>query len=116
MKAARVLLLGLVAVLPGCGGDGGGGASVCANPVEAETVVLSDFAFRPDCLRASEGAQISLRNTGEAPHTFTIDGTTVDVDLPAGTSTDASLSGVEPGRYTVTCTLHPQMEATITVG
>lgn len=110
-----MLFIGLAVLLAGCGGDTGG-ADVCANPVEAETVVLSDFAFRPDCLRAAEGAQISLRNTGEAPHTFTIDGTTVDVDLPAGTSTDASLSGVEPGRYTVTCTLHPQMEATITVG
>jgi plastocyanin len=116
MRRARVLLVGLVAALPACGGDGGGTADVCANPVEAETVVLSDFAFRPDCLRAAEGAQISLRNTGQAPHTFTIEGTTVDFNLPAGTSTDAALSGVDPGRYTVTCTFHPQMEATITVG
>ena len=115
MTKARALLLGGALLLAGCGGDGGG-AGVCANPVEAETVVLSDFAFRPDCLQAEEGAQISLRNTGEAPHTFTIEGTTVDFNLPAGTSTDASLSGVEPGRYTVACTLHPQMEATITVG
>jgi plastocyanin len=115
METTRVLLLGIVVLLAGCGGDGGG-AGVCANPVEAETVVLSDFAFRPDCLSAAEGAQLSLRNTGDAPHTFTIDGTTVDFNLPAGTSTDASLSGVDPGRYTVTCTFHPQMEATITVG
>jgi plastocyanin len=115
MSRLRVLLLGLVALLPACGGDGGG-ASVCATPIEAGTVVLSDFAYRPDCLRAPEGAQIRLRNTGEAPHTFTIDGTFVDVNLPAGTSSDASLSGVEPGRYTVTCTFHPQMEATLTVG
>jgi plastocyanin len=116
MRTTRVLLLGIVVLLASCGGDGGGGDGVCANPVEAETVVLSDFAFRPDCLRAAEGAQISLRNTGEAPHTFTIAGTTVDLNLPAGTSTDANLSGVEPGRYTVTCTFHPQMEATLTVG
>jgi plastocyanin len=116
MSRARVLLLGLAALLPACGGGGGGGASVCATPIEAQTVVLSDFAYRPDCLRASEGAQIRLRNTGEAPHTFTIEGTIVDANLPAGTSTDVSLAGVEPGRYTVTCTFHPQMEATLTVG
>jgi plastocyanin len=114
MKIACVLCVGLVALLAGCGGDGGG-PDVCANPVDAEAVVLSDFAFRPDCLRAAEGAQLSLRNAGQAPHTFTIEGTTVDFNLPAGTSTDASLSGVDPGRYTVTCTFHPQMEATITV-
>jgi plastocyanin len=115
MRCARVLLLGLVALMPGCGG-GGGAPDVCANPVEADRVVLADFSYRPDCLRAAEGAQIALRNTGQAPHTFTIEGTTVDLNLPAGTSTDASLSGVEPGRYTVTCTFHPQMEATLTVG
>jgi plastocyanin len=115
MRRARVLLLGLVVVLPACGSDRGT-PSVCANPVEAERVVLADFEFRPDCLRAAEGAQIALRNTGEAPHTFTIEGTTVDFNLPAGTSTDASLSGVDPGRYTVTCTFHPQMEATLTIG
>jgi plastocyanin len=115
MRRVCVLLVGLVAVLPACGG-GGGAPGVCANPVEAETVVLADFSFRPACLRAAEGAQISLRNTGEAPHTFTIEGTPVDFNLPAGTSTDASLSGVEAGRYTVTCTFHPQMEATLTVG
>ena len=114
MSRLRVLLLGLVALLPACGG-GGGGASVCATPIEAGTVVLADFAYRPDCLRASEERD-QARNTGEAPHTFTVEGTIVDVNLPAGTSSDASLSGVEPGRYTVTCTFHPQMEATLTVG
>lgn len=115
MRIVVPFLLALLALLPACDGEGGGSTSVCAKPVEAETVVLADFAFRPDCLRVAEGAQIALRNTGDAPHTFTIQGTTVDVNLPAGTSTAASLSGVEPGRYTVTCTLHPQMEATLTV-
>jgi plastocyanin len=40
----------------------------------------------------------------------------VDFDVDAGTSVEASLSGVEPGTYAVTCTLHPQMVATLTVG
>ena len=115
MTRARVLLLGLVA-LPACGGGGGGAPAVCANPVEAERVVLEDFEFRPDCLQVAEGAQISLRNTGAAPHTFTVEGTTVDANLPPGTSTDVGLSGVEPGRYAVTCTFHPEMEATLVIG
>ena len=115
MSRLRVLLLGLVALLPACGG-GGGGASVCATPIEAGTVVLSGLRVPPGLPASVRGAQIGLRNTGEAPHTFTVEGTIVDVNLPAGTSSDASLSGVEPGRYTVTCTFHPQMEATLTVG
>ena len=116
MKIVAPLLLALFVLLPACGDSGGGSPTVCVTPVEAETVVLSDFAFRPNCLQAPDGGQIELRNTGDAPHTFTIEGTTVDVNVPAGTSTAAGLSGVEPGRYTVTCTFHPQMEATLTVG
>lgn len=116
MTRARVLVVGLLALLAACGGDGGGTPGACGNPAEAERVVLEDFAFRPDCLRAAEGAQISLRNTGAAPHTFTVEGTTVDANLPPGTSTDVGLSGVEPGRYAVTCTFHPEMEATLVIG
>ena len=116
MRIVVPFLLALLALLPACDGEGGGSTGVCAKAVEAETVVLADFAFRPDCLRVAEGAQIALRNTGDAPHTFTIEGTVVDYNVPAGTATDASMSGVDPGRYTVTCTYHPQMEATLTIG
>jgi plastocyanin len=98
----------------GCSSDGGAPAA-CAKLVEADTVVVADFAFRPDCLQASQGARIALRNTGDAPHTFTVEDTTVDISLPAGSRADASLLGVEPGRYAVTCTFHPEMRATLIV-
>lgn len=88
----------------------------CTDPISATTVELADFTFRPDCLSAEAGATITLDNTGDAPHTFTVEGTDVDVDLDAGASAEATLSGVEPGTYAVTCTFHPQMEATLTVG
>jgi plastocyanin len=114
MRRVRLFLVGAIALLGACD-SGGGTPAACANPAEVETVVLADFAFRPDCLRVPSGAQIMLRNTGDAPHTFTVEGTTVDLNLPAGTTTDASLLGVDPGRYAVTCTLHPQMEATLIV-
>jgi plastocyanin len=102
-------------LLAACGDGGAAKPPACASPVDAGTVRLADFAFRPDCLTAPEGSTIRLENTGQAPHTFTVEGTTVDLDLAAGETTEASLTGVDQGRYAVTCTYHPQMTATLSV-
>jgi plastocyanin len=59
---------------------------------------------------------VELENVGEAPHTFTVDGTDVDFVLASGESVAATIAGVERGRYAVTCTYHPQMTARLTVG
>ncbi len=114
MHVGRVLAILLL--LTACGGAGAEAPEGSPDPVPPPTVELADFAFRPDCLSAEAGATITLDNTGDAPHTFTVTGTDVDFDLDAGVSIEARLSGVEPGSYTVTCTYHPQMEATLTVG
>jgi plastocyanin len=112
-KGTIALALAVALLLPACGGEAE--PEACTDPVAATTVELADFAFRPDCLSAAPGATISLENSGEAPHTFTVEGTDVDLDLDAGAASQASLSGIEPGRYAVTCTYHPQMTATLTV-
>jgi plastocyanin len=114
VKIGRVAVITALVLLAACGGDEAPPAS-CSDPVDATTVELSDFAFRPNCLSADAGATITLENTGDAPHTFTVEGTDVDVEVDPGSSAEASLSGAEPGTYAVTCTLHPQMEATLTV-
>ena len=114
MKIGRVAVIAAFLLLPACGGDETPPAA-CSDPVDATTVELSDFAFRPNCLSADAGATITLENTGDAPHTFTVEGTDVDVEVDPGSSAEASLSGAESGTYAVTCTLHPQMEATLTV-
>ena len=111
-----IALAAALLFLTACGGDEEPPPEGCTDPVAATTVELADFVFRPDCLSADAGATITLENTGDALHTFTVEGTDVDVDVDAGTSTEATLSRVEPGTYAVTCTLHPQMEATLTVG
>jgi plastocyanin len=108
-------VLALLLLLAACGGDGAEPPEGCTDPVAATTIELADFAFRPDCLSADAGATITLENTGEAPHTFTVTGTDVDFDVDAGTAIEARLAGLEAGTYAVTCTLHPQMEATLTV-
>ncbi len=84
----------------------------CTNRVDATTVVMDDFSYRPSCPAVAEGATVSLDNQGAAPHTFTLEGTAIDVDIAAGERGIADLTGVAPGEYTVTCTYHPQMVAT----
>jgi plastocyanin len=115
MVIVRSLLLApVMLLLVACQGDESP-PKACTDPVASTTVELADFVFRPDCLSVDAGT-ITLENTGDALHTFTVTGTDVDLDVDAGTSVEASLSGVEPGTYAVTCTLHPQMVATLTVG
>jgi plastocyanin len=114
METGRVAVIAALVLLPACGGDETPPEG-CSDPVDATTVELSDFAFRPNCLSADAGATITLENTGDAPHTFTVEGTDVDVEVDPGSSAEARLAGADPGTYAVTCTLHPQMEATLTV-
>jgi len=115
MKIVAPLLITLTLLLPACDGDSAS-PEQCTDPTPATSVELADFAFRPDCLAVDPEATISLENTGDAPHTFTVDGTDLDVNVDAGGSDDLRFDGVDPGTYAVTCTYHPQMTATITVG
>jgi plastocyanin len=115
MTRGRNLALAAWLVLAACGGDEARPPEACTDPIPVTTVALADFVFRPDCLSAAAGATITLENTGDALHTFTVEGTDVDFEVDAGDSIEAKLSGVEPGTYAVTCTLHPQMNATLTI-
>jgi plastocyanin len=114
MRTARVALLTLITLLPACQGEDAT-TEPCADPVAATTVELADFAFRPDCVSVDAASTIGLENTGDAPHTFTVADTDLDVKLDPGTSDEISFGTVDPGTYPVTCTFHPQMEATVTV-
>ena len=107
-------LLALVTLLPACQGTDAT-TEPCADPVAATTVELADFAFRPDCISVDADSSLSLENTGDAPHTFTVADTDLDVKLDPGTSDEISFGNVDPGSYAVTCTFHQQMEATVTV-
>ena len=64
----------------------------------------------------STSVEMDDYSVGAAPHTFTVEGTEVSVDVAAGAQGSAYLSGVAAGTYTVLCTYHPQMKATIEVG
>ena len=101
------------------GATGGTGAPDCVDLTSGDvfTITISGFAYDPDCLTARAAQGISIVNNDSADHTFTIDGTQIDVTIPAGeTFNGEPVSGVvEPGTYDFRCRFHPSMTGTITV-
>jgi plastocyanin len=60
--------------------------------------------------------EVELVNEGAAPHTFTVEGESVDVQVDAGETATTSVDLAE-GTYTVFCSFHRAqgMEGTLTV-
>jgi plastocyanin len=113
--AAWLATMTLVAACGGAGettapdGDGDGGAG-------GNTVSMSGQAFSPASLTIAAGTTVTFTDT--ATHTVTegTDGTPVDdpiVDESGGADIEVTFD--EPGTYTITCKVHPQMNMTITV-
>jgi hypothetical protein len=80
------------------------------------SVELVDYAYHPPCVIVATESPFELSNTGEAIHTFTIDGQGIDIEIGPG-ETYRSEDGLDirAGVYRVRCTLHPQMLGTIEV-
>ncbi|MFI5393193.1 MAG: cupredoxin domain-containing protein [Myxococcota bacterium] len=97
-------------------GAAGSEPSACSTFTTSTAVEMDDVSYGPACVQVDAGSTLALDNVGAAPHTFTVEGTEVSVDVAAGTQGSADLSGVAAGTYTVLCTYHPQMKATIEVG
>jgi len=84
--------------------------------VQATTVTIQDFAFDPSCASVAPDESFSVTNQGAVAHTFTVQGTNVNVTVQAGSTQPVSLEGIAPGTYTVVCTFHPQMTGALKVG
>jgi len=110
-----IIMLSLTLGGTACGAAGSE-PSACSKFTSSTTVEMDDFSYGPACVQVDAGGTLALDNVGAAPHTFTIEGTEVSVDVAAGAQGSADLSGVAAGSYTVLCTYHPQMKATIEVG
>jgi plastocyanin len=96
---------------PGGGGDDGGGGG---SDVDAD-VIADNFAFSPTEIEAPAGSELSVGNANATtPHTFTIDGTDVDVELEPMAVEDVTLD-LEPGTYDFHCRFHASMTGTLTI-
>lgn len=114
----RVTLVSLAVaglLAAGCSSEPKSAEELCPDPVPGDRVEMADFSYSPICVAVDEGETLEIPNTGAAPHTFTVEGTEIDVNVDAGGSATVDLVGVAPGTYGVTCTLHPQMRGALQV-
>ena len=99
-----------------CGGESSTGAATgVGDEPETSTVTIVDNSYEPSAPVVSSG-DIELINEGESPHTFTIDGQDVDVEVEAGKTATATVD-LPAGTYTLFCRFHRSqgMETTLTV-
>jgi plastocyanin len=101
-------------------GDGGPTGSDCpdlSTQGGTFTVRIADFAFDPSCFRASAAQSIEVVNEDDATHTFTLQGTSIDVEISGGDTFrgEAVSEVVEPGTYTLVCRFHSNMRGEVTI-
>lgn len=89
--------------------------ATCESPTATTTVDMQNSTFAPGCVSTAAGQTLTLHNADDAPHTFTVKGTDIDVKIEGGQTASASLAGVAPGTYAVTCLYHPQMTESLQV-
>jgi plastocyanin len=83
------------------------GPSPPSNAPTTANVEVVDFAFQEAQISVAPDGEVTFRNTGDAPHTATLD----DVMLDTGTiqpGASAKLTApTKPGSYSYRCTIHP---------
>lgn len=94
-------------------------ATVVTTGDEAEPgdiAVVVERAKFPDDLAVDAGAVLHIDNRDLVRHTFTVEGTGIDVDLPARQGARV-LVDVDPGTYELVCEIpgHDAMTGTVTV-
>lgn len=116
----------------GYGSGGGGYGSTATTPTDAtssdggsttggsaggKTLTQVNYQFAPAKLAVHQGDTITVSDTNPTtPHTFTVEGTDIDVGNDAQSSQEVTID-LDPGTYTFFCRLHRAqgMEGTLTV-
>lgn len=121
-----ILALGVLLAVAGaaCSGEADGATDPSAGCVDltAEgdtfTVRMVDNGFAPSCFTASASQTIRVVNEDGGLHSFTLEGTPIDVDI-AGHETfegEPVTGVVAPGTYELICKYHlPGMAGEVTV-
>jgi plastocyanin len=97
------------------GGDDGGGKDGGGGGGSDIDVRADNFSFAPADVEIEAGEDIHVKNGNAAtPHTFTVDGTDIDLELEP-METEEAVVDLDPGTYDFFCRFHPQMTGTLTV-
>ena len=119
-RLARLLLLGVVALL--------GAFAACGDPESEPNAPVSqeveieayDFYFEPTEFTFDLGTQVTIdfNNVGEQTHSFTADDLDIDVEAASGETTDLTIDlPDEPGIFDFYCKYHPdEMSGTVSIG
>ena len=118
-------LMGLVILSAACGGDDdddGGGAAPTVAATAAPTVLnvaTLDNSYSPatGSVRAGQKVTVNVKNDGQRPHSFTIDGVVDTGRLDAGMSKTVEFTPSSAGSLAFYCTIHTAavMSGTLTV-
>ena len=114
---AAFLALGLVA----CGDDdnkdsSGSGTTTTeasSGSSSGDSVSYDITGIKYEDVTAPAGGTIEVKNDSGAPHTFTADDGSFDVEVPAGETVTVDVPA-EPGDYPYHCEIHSSMKATLT--
>jgi len=125
------LLLALGLLLAACGGSTTSDSDAPTDPPAAtdspaatedggsesdNTVSLANNTFSPGSLTVAVGTTVTFTDTGSHTVTEGSNGTPADdpiVDESGGADIEVTFD--EPGTYSITCKIHPEMNMTVTV-
>jgi plastocyanin len=96
------------------GSTGGGtatGGVTCNQSAGKAAMVQQNFTFAPPKLSAKSCTSVTITNKDSATHTFTIDGSPINVTLPGGSKNSAELT-LPPGSYVYYCRFHGSPDGT----
>lgn len=101
----------------GSGGGGSTGSTGSGGGESVRTVTQVNYQFSPARLTVASGDTITISDTNPStPHTFTVEGTAIDVSNNPQQSQDVTID-LDPGTYVFFCRFHRSqgMEGTLVV-
>jgi plastocyanin len=90
------------------------GSAASASVTAANQVQIQDFSFAPPTLSVKVGARVTWTNGGPSNHTVTANDGSFDSG-PLQRNANFSFTFSKAGSVTYHCTVHPTMQATVTV-